>query len=55
MSDDDTPLEEVMQIAKKKPVVAKKQNLAKRVTISKNHQEYQPDEYVPQIRTFNFL
>ena len=61
VSDDDTPLEEVMQIAKKKPVVAKKQNLAKRVTISKNHQESQPDEYVheeqhiPQIRTFNFL
>lgn len=63
VSDDDTPLEEVMKIAKKKPVVAQKQNLAKRVTISKNHQEsnqYQPEpqyqqQHVPQIRTFNFL
>lgn len=63
VSDDDTPLEEVMKIAKKKPVVSQKQKPARKVTISENRnesQQIQPEpqyqqQYVPQIRTFNFL
>lgn len=56
VSDDDTPLEEVMKIAKKKPVRA--QN--KKSTISEPEQiqlseQRPPQQYVPQIKTFNFL
>ena len=55
VSDDDTPLEEVMKIAKKKPVRA--QN--KKSTVSQPEQiqpelQYQ-QQYVPQVKTFNFL
>lgn len=60
VSDDDTPLEEVMKIAKKKPAMVQKPKPAKRVTISEPKQtqpepQYQQPQYVPQVRTFNFL
>lgn len=60
VSDDDTPLEEVMKIAKKKPAMVQKPKPAKRVTISEPKQtqpepQHQQPQYVPQVRTFNFL
>ena len=67
VSDDDTPLEEVMKIAKKKPTrpiplgvggTTRVQN--KKSTISEPEQihpveQRSTQQYVPQIRTFNFL
>ena len=58
VSDDDTPLEEVMKIAKKKPAITQKPKAVKKqVSVVESQQEpqYQQPQYVPQIRTFNFL
>lgn len=71
VSDDDTPLEEVMKIAKKKPIQKKQSSVEnelpqkkvsnKRVTISEDEyqsepQYQQPQQHqIPQIRRFNFL
>ena len=58
VSDDDTPLEEVMKIAKKKPTTTQKPKaIKKQVSVVEPQQEpqYQQPQYVPQIRTFNFL
>jgi len=58
ISDDDTPLEEVMKIAKKKPTTTQKPKAVKKqVSIPEPQPEpqYQQPQYVPQIRTFNFL
>lgn len=58
VSDDDTPLEEVMKIAKKKPTITQKPKAVKKqVSIPEPQQEpqYQQPQYIPQIRTFNFL
>lgn len=58
ISDDDTPLEEVMKIAKKKPTTTQKpKTVKKQVSIPEPQPEpqYQQPQYVPQVRTFNFL
>ena len=61
ISDDDTPLEEVIELARKKPTPAKKPKSVKRVKVSDVVEQYEPEpqyqqpQYVPQIRTFNFL
>lgn len=61
VSDDDTPLEEVMKIAKKKPAqpatIQKPKAVKRQVSIAEPQTEpqYQQPQYVPQVRTFNFL
>lgn len=58
VSDDDTPLEEVMKIARKKPATTQKPKAVKKqVSIAETQQEppYQQPQYAPQVRGFNFL
>ncbi len=58
ISDDDTPLEEVMKIAKKKPTITQKPKAVKKqvsVVEPQPEPQYQQPQYVPQVRTFNFL
>jgi hypothetical protein len=61
VSDDDTPLEEVMKIAKKKPATTQKPKAAKKqVSITEPVQKdpeppYQQPQYIPQVKAFNFL
>lgn len=58
VSDDDTPLEEVMKIAKKKPTITQKPKAVKKqvsVVEPQPEPQYQQPQYVPQVRTFNFL
>lgn len=57
VSDDDTPLEEVMKIAKKKPATIQKPKVAKKqVSIVEPQPEPQyQQQYVSQVRSFNFL
>lgn len=63
VSDDDTPLEEVLKIAKKKPAPVKKiRQVSERVIYEEKVQpqpepQYQPQtqQYIPQQKTFRFL
>lgn len=63
VSDDDTPLEEVLKIAKKKPAPVKKiRQVSERVIYEEKVQpqpepQYQPQtqQYTPQQKTFRFL
>jgi len=59
VSDDDTPLEEVMKIAKKRPTTTQKpRQTKKQVSIDEPQTEpqYQQSiQVIPQVRTFNFM
>lgn len=58
VSDDDTPLEEVMKIARKKPATTQKPKAVKKqVSIDEPEREppHQQPQYAPQVRAFNFL